>query len=173
MNRRTLLEAAGITLLPVLSGCSINTEKGENPENQNTPVESNEATPTEDERELVNAGTPIIRVELKVTGDYPDDVTPISSSDERIADVTLFSGLFSKVEEAARQQTEEELLGDLFRVRADRETENGREAKNAMEKLPLMKETLETSGSESTVEGIYITHDGHTCFMFFRLYHLD
>ena len=113
----------------------------------------------------------MIQVHVKVTGDHPDDVTPISSSEERIADVALFSALLDEVDDAAQQQSEEALVGDLFVVSADRETETGTGAETAMQELPLMEQRLEISGSESTEEGVYVTHDGHILFMFFRVFH--
>lgn len=86
MKRRTIFGTAGVTLLLLTSGCSSGTENTETPENQHTPTETSGDTPR-DEEERVEAGTPMIQVHVKVMGDHPDDVTPISSSDERIAGV--------------------------------------------------------------------------------------
>lgn len=180
MKRRTFLGTAGTTLLLSISGCSSATEDTKTPENQHTPTVTSGNTPAEtsgdtprDEEEPIEAGTPMIQVHGKVTDDHPDDVTPISSSDERIADVALFSDLLDEVDEAAQQQTEEELIGDLFAVWADRDTEKGTEAETAMKNIPLMEQRLELSGSESTEEGVYVTHDGHILFMSFRVFHGD
>ena len=180
MKRRTFLGTGGTTLLLSLSGCSSATEDTESPENQHTPTMTSGDTPTEtrgdtprDEEELVEAGTPMIQVHVKITDDDPDDVTPITSSDERIADVALISDLLDEVDDTARQQTEEELIGEMFGVTADRDAETGTEAETAMKKLPLMEQRLEISGSESTEEGVYVTHDGHILFIFFRVFHED
>ena len=172
MKRRTFLGTTVTTLLLSLSGCSSVTEDSETPENQNTPTVTSSDTPR-DEEEPIEAGTPMIQVHVKVTNDHPDDVTPISSSDERIADVALFANLLDEVDDAAQQQTKEELIGDLFAVSADRDTEKGTEAEAAMKNRPLMEQRLELSGSESTEEGVYVTHDGHVLFMFFRVFHDD
>ena len=161
-----------MTLLLSISGCSSDTEGTETPENQHTPTESGGDTPR-DEEEPIETGTPMIQVHVKVTGDRPDDVTPIPSSDERIADVALFSDLLDEVADTTQQQSEEELTGELFVVTANRETETGTEAETAMKKLPLMEQRLEISGSESTEEGVYVTHEGHILFMFFRVFHDD
>ena len=172
MKRRTFFGTAGMTLLLSISGCSSDTEDTETPENQHTPTASGGDTPGDGEK-IGDAGTPMIQVHMKVTGDHPDDVTPISSSEERIADITLFSDLLDEVDATAQQQSEEELIGDLFVVSADRETETGTEAETAMKNLPLMEQRLEISGSENTEEGVYVTHDGHILFMFFRVFHED
>lgn len=172
MKRRTFLGAVGMTLLLSISGCSSDTENTETPENQHTPAETGGDTPRESEK-TGDAGTPMIQVHAKVTGDHPDDVTPISSSEGRIADVALFSDLLDEFDTTAQRQNEEELVGDLFVVTANRETENGTEAETAMEELPLMEQRLEISGSESTEEGVYLTRDGHILFVFFRVLHDD
>lgn len=172
MKRRTLLGTAGMTLLLSISGCSSDTGETETAENQHTTAETGGDTPREGEK-IGDAGTPMIQVHVKVTGDHPDDVTPISSSEERIGDVALFSDLLDEVDDTAQQQNEEELVGDLFVVTANRETEKGTEAETAMKKLPLMEQRLEISGSESTEEGVYVTHDGPILFMFFRVFHED
>lgn len=61
----------------------------------------------------------------------------------------------------------------MFGVTADRDTETGTEAETAMKNLPLMEKRLELSGSESIEEGVYVTHDGHILFLFFRVFHED
>lgn len=185
MNRRTVLAGAGITLSLLFSGC-FDSEGDEAPEsqdqsddsvgdeetneNRDSSEEIDDETPKDDEAEP-GPGGPMIQVSMFVTDDHPDDVTPLSSDDERIADVQLFCDLFKEVEEAAHQKGDDGIIGETFTDAADREdSEEGREALSAMEKLPLREENLEEWNTE---EGVYVNHSGHIIFMFFRLYHLD
>lgn len=116
MDRRAPLGAAGTTLLLPVSGYSHDKEPGEDPEDQNTPVGTDEGIPRDD-ADVVDAGTPTIQIHVIVTGGHPDDVTPMSSSVECIEDIVLFSALFSEVTEAVRQRTEGEPVGDSFGLR--------------------------------------------------------
>jgi hypothetical protein len=171
MHRRSLL-VRGTMILLFFTGCTTSNSENENPGGGNTSDDESNEMPR-DQEGMDEAGTPMIQVHAKVTDDHPDDVTPISPQDERLAGIGLFQDLFEEVEDAAQENSDEELFGELFGVMADREKTLGKEAEDAMDDLPLIEQTVKISGSESTEEGIYVDYEGHTLFMFFRLFHED